>query len=154
MANIPIPLIGFVIPEFDGCTLPSNLKVLQHLFYKTRILKYGLEESLIIITKEILILWKKARLQTQDFSKCKNKVKNLHSQFRNVQKSLGKIRNKRKEQNFEILLKNVFDISDYRIKNKIQKIGNIDLLHKSISDIADFSTKHDFIFVQGKQNED
>ena len=142
MANIPIPLIGFVIPEFDGCTLPSNLQVLQYLFYKTRILKFGLEDSLIMTTKEILILWKKARLQTQDFSKCKNKVKNMHSEFRNVQKSLGKISNKRKEQNFEILLKNVFDISHRRIKDKMKKLENIYLLHKSISSLAQEKTVH------------
>lgn len=108
MENTPILLIGFIIPEFDRCTLASNLQVLRYIFYKMRILNFRLQDSFIMITKEILMIRKKTSLQTQDFSRCKNKIVNLHSQ-RNVRKSLRKIRNKRTEHSSKVLLKNVLE---------------------------------------------
>lgn len=119
----PIFLLGFAKHQITGSKLPSIGDSLKALFYNLRVAKFNLNESASLVIDECLIFWKKARIPTQESHKCREKLKKIYENWRNLLKSKKRttVGQKQKEQKFCKSLNNLFDISH---KNALILIKN------------------------------
>ena len=106
-------LIGKLKPQITGAKLPSIGDVLKVLFYNLRWRKFNLADSTTLVSDEVLVFWRKARIPTQNENKVKEKIGNLYERYRTLQKhkSRSSDRNKKAEQDFIDLLDDLFDIA-------------------------------------------
>lgn len=114
-----IYLVGDVDSQICGNKLPSKMQVLKLLFYNLRVVKLSLRESAMLVLREVLIFWQKARLPCQKDSRCIDKIERLHGDWRQLQKHSGREENRERE---EIFLKdgnNLFDFAHGDVLNNI-----------------------------------
>ncbi|KAL7289171.1 hypothetical protein TKK_0017114 [Trichogramma kaykai] len=121
--NKEIFLIKEISEHIVGDKLPSNLQVLQVLFYHVRHKKTPVKDSAKIVFKEIKTFWDKAGLYIQKEQNCISKIEKLYDTWRNIQKSQHKTStaNKEKIANFEKILENLFDVSAINIFDMIDE---------------------------------
>uniref|UniRef100_A0A8D8TRM6 Uncharacterized protein n=1 Tax=Cacopsylla melanoneura TaxID=428564 RepID=A0A8D8TRM6_9HEMI len=101
-------LLGHYESQIVGIKLPSNKQVLSVLFYNLREIKLSNAKSISLAIRETLVFWEKARIPTRGQDKCEQKLKSLHNEWRELQKSKTK---KSEVARFVNELENLFDIS-------------------------------------------
>uniref|UniRef100_A0A8D8TNB5 Uncharacterized protein n=1 Tax=Cacopsylla melanoneura TaxID=428564 RepID=A0A8D8TNB5_9HEMI len=106
-------LLGHYESQIVGIKLPSNKQVLSVLFYNLREIKLSNAKSISLAIRETLVFWEKARIPTRGQDKCEQKLKSLHNEWRELQKSKTKKSEvaRKKEEKFVNELENLFDIS-------------------------------------------
>lgn len=106
-------LIGEVHYQITGAKLPSNRQVLAVLFFNIREVKLTISESANLVIRECIIFWEKARIPTKALPNCVKKLVDLYQVWRELQKNCKKTQDvyKRREENFQIDLDNLFDIA-------------------------------------------
>lgn len=108
-----IYIIDYMDREITGSRLPSNLQVLRVFFYNHRHLKVSVQESAVLVLKEVKSFWTKARLPVRKDQHCLAKIKDLFGKWRNLQRGSSRqsetqVRN---ENDFKQLLSELFDIA-------------------------------------------
>lgn len=107
-------LIGYIKNQITGSKLPSKSDCLKVLFYNMRITKLSINDSATLVIEECIVFWKKARIPTQEFHKCKEKLKkNSMSLLKNKNKTNQSL--KQKEQLFSDSINDLFDIAHQNI---------------------------------------
>lgn len=118
-------LIGEVNHQIKGAKLPSNRQVLAVLFFNIREVKLTVSESANLVMRECIIFWEKARIPTRAIPNCVKKLMDLYKVWRELQKNKNKTQDshRRREENFQLELDNLFDIAhaDALQKIKIQE---------------------------------
>lgn len=117
-----IYLIGNLDTQICGNKLPSMQQVLRVLFFNIREVKLSIRESAKLVVNEVKIFWEKARLPTQQDSRCIVKVVALHQKWATLQKTAGKPSNFKKEQEFCAEIKKLFDIAHGNILETVDDI--------------------------------
>lgn len=106
-------LIGAAKHEITGSKLPSKGDVLKLFFYNLRYRKLEIAGSATLVTDEVVLFWKKARIPTQAHDKIRKKVIRLYEEWRALQKH--KTRNsaldRTRENDFVDSLPNLFDVA-------------------------------------------
>lgn len=115
-------LIGNIDTQMYGNKLPCKGQVLKVLFFNLRQLKLTIREAAILIAKEIMIFWEKARLPIKKIYRCADMVESLYGEWRNLQKNAGQPFNAQKELEFKSELQNLFDISPPDVFAKIDEL--------------------------------
>lgn len=126
--------------QITGDKLPTNLQVLQVLFFNIRSTNFSLEDSCRLLTKEIKIFWSKANIPTQEDHKCIQKIENMHKKYRDMQKNLGKYFNEEKEQKFSKRLNEIFDISHGSFRDSMTAKERYELFALSLDKISNRKT--------------
>lgn len=132
-------LIRKTISSLNSKKLPTNKEVLQFLYHHSRNFNKSIDDSCSIVIREVIGIWSGAAIPTQITSRCMNKLKNLHTEYRNVQKHVdrtnkteeGDLSNKL-EQLFDIAHGNVFEMIDeetkkFLIDQRSQRIFHLDI---------------------------
>lgn len=114
-----IYLIGSMSNQIIGSKLPSNKQVLSVLFHNLRIVKLNLRESAVLVIKETVIFWQKARIPVREEHRCVNKLEKLYQDWRNLQKSANRLSDKNRTK-FIDELDNLFDIAHGNSLNMIR----------------------------------
>lgn len=106
-------LVGDIKHQITGAKLPSNRQVLAVLFYNIREVKFKVNESANLVIRECIIFWDKARIPTRSVPYCVKMLVDLYQVWRDLQKNSLKSNeiHKRREQNFQSDLDNLFDIA-------------------------------------------
>lgn len=128
-----IYLVGTVKHQISGHKLPSNRQVLSVLFYNIREVKLTIRESANLVARECVIFWAKARIPTRALPHCTKKIIDLHSEWRNLQKSAHRRTNthKERERKFVANLNNLFDVAHADALNMIKiEEDKLFLLHQ------------------------
>lgn len=102
-------LIGDIDVQIMGNKLPSKQQVLKLLFFYTRVLNQTIDFAISAVIEEVTTFWRKAQIPTQYVSRCKKKLKDLYTEWRNINKH--KDVNISKQNEFSKSLKNLFDIA-------------------------------------------
>lgn len=158
MASTPVPnsiilqsISNSSISTLMENKLPTNLNILQVLFYKTKNEKIKTDDAFNSIFLQLESMWNNAFIKIKRVDKCKEKFKKLYDGFRSVQK----LKNKSipKVNVFVEELNNVFDISH---DNTISFFGSMDIeikkafLSKPIDEIKNIIEKFDSQNKSGK----
>lgn len=108
-----IYLIGSYSFEINGSKLPSNLQVLKALFFNLRVVKLSVRNSAVLVVREIMIFWEKARIPTRLERNCIDQVEKLYDEWRLLQKhaSRNTASHKEKENLFQSKFNDLFDIA-------------------------------------------
>ncbi|XP_050545363.1 uncharacterized protein LOC126907801 isoform X2 [Daktulosphaira vitifoliae] len=108
-----IYLIGNYSHEITGSKLPSNLQVLKTLFFNLRVVKLNVRQSALLVLREVMIFWDKARIPTMLERNCVEKIERLYEEWRLLQKHTGRITvsHKEKVDAFTLKFNNLFDIA-------------------------------------------
>lgn len=106
-------LVGSVKHAITGSKLPSIGDVLNVLFYNLRYRRLDLNASAALLAEEILLYWKKARIPTRNPDKVRQKIKDLHKSWQNLQKNATKSSqiHREREEAFKNTFDNLFDIA-------------------------------------------
>lgn len=122
MSRKPCFLFGSIKNQITGSKLPSRGNVLSVLFYNMREVKLNLHNSAALVTDEVLIFWKKARIPTQDPSHCIKKCKKLYATYRSLEKHKTRqsVSCRQKEKQFAESLNDLFDIAHANALNIIK----------------------------------
>jgi hypothetical protein len=79
-------LIGSVKSGLTGSKLPSIGDVLKVLFYNLRYRMMTSSQSIILVSDEVLLFWRKARIPTQNVDKVRAKIRKLYEEWGKLQK--------------------------------------------------------------------
>lgn len=111
-----IYLINNYANQISGSKLPSNLQILNTLFFNMRIVKLNLRESARLIIREVLVFWEKARIPVRLEKHCVSKVKSLYNEWRTLQKHSHRntANHKEREELFISKFDDLFDCSPCR----------------------------------------
>lgn len=129
-SNTQIHLIGFEKSQILGSKLPTNKEVLQLFFYHVRTQAMSIHRSATLATREAILFWEKANIPTKKEQHCIDKLKKLYDQWRKIEKSSTRSRNKTKvhqknESDFEKKINHIFDIAHSNVNKMISKEGQI-----------------------------
>ncbi|XP_074110873.1 uncharacterized protein LOC141535033 [Cotesia typhae] len=113
-------LIDKTIDTISDKKLATNKEALQLLFHYTRNLKQSIGDSCPIVISEIKKIWDRAKIPTQDNSRCVAKLNKLYTNYRDVQKTANR-NNKTKEQEVCNILDKLFDIAHSNIFEMIDE---------------------------------
>lgn len=107
-----VKLIGRISHQIVGAKLPSKRQLLQlFFFFHMRIAKRSARASAVITVKEVLRFWEKARIPSQDPTRCADKVEKLYEVWKNLnKKSAGESEMHRK--NVEAFIEGLDDLFD------------------------------------------
>ena len=115
-------LIGYINNQITCSKLPSKSDCLKVLFYNMIITKLSINDSATLVIEECIMFWKKARIPTQEFHKCKEKLKKLYEEWKCLLKNKNKTNQslKQKEQLFADSINDLFDIAHQNALNTIR----------------------------------
>ncbi|XP_067621941.1 uncharacterized protein [Eurosta solidaginis] len=115
-------LVGEINHQITGAKLPSNRQIFGVLFFNIREIKLNISESANLVARECIIFWEKARIPTRAFPNCVKKIVDLYQFWRELQKNCKKIPDfyKRREEEFQQDLDNLFDIAHADALNRIK----------------------------------
>lgn len=105
-----------------GAKLPSNQQVLA-VFLHNRQLGFSIEDSAILVVREIEIFWSKARIPTSYSSYCRIKVIKLHEEWLKLKKGTYTHKSSKhdhKEKEFKDKLDDLFDIAHSNALNVLK----------------------------------
>lgn len=118
-----IYLIGDISlqPHFENNKLPSNKKVLQLFFYKTRTLKNNVTSSINSTVAEVVDQWDKLNIPTVTVRICKQRLSEFYEEYRTIQKNKSTEAGQFREQTFCKKLDAIFDISPQDILDRLDE---------------------------------
>lgn len=118
-----INLIGYCTNQIIATkNLPSIRQVLAVLFYNLRRVSKNLRVSAKLAIEECSIIWKKARIPTQQEYKCIAKLEAAYNRHRNIQKSTSRPSDTqtKKEKEYEESINKLFDIAHANALDKME----------------------------------
>lgn len=125
-----IYLIGYISHQIVGNKLPSNRQVLSVLFHNMRAIKLTLHESAVLVIKETVIFWQKARIPYRENHHCVSKLEKLYQTWKNLRKSSKRFSQKDRSKVTEFCdeLDNLFDIAHANAMNMISLVEDKNFL--------------------------
>lgn len=141
------------LPEIVSDKLPSQLEVLQNVFYHTRELNQTIADGTLLVIENVLKIWNDVGIPVMEKRNCVSKLKILYEKWRYHQKK----KNTKSQRIAESLtafksdITNLFDISSSDAATKCDSV-RVDFLnsqkqHGRIGSIQDLKSQ---IYFQGK----